>query len=228
MCGWSCSSNFNPRSPHGERLHRRAPYGVLRPISIHAPRTGSDATPEWLANCSANFNPRSPHGERRSACLRRGLGIQFQSTLPARGATSRRRHASLRRSISIHAPRTGSDWSRSPSPAQRFISIHAPRTGSDSRHCSRPCRPAISIHAPRTGSDKLVIQARLIEKNFNPRSPHGERLLSCDWAYFAALFQSTLPARGATNGASVQARRRVISIHAPRTGSDALLCASSM
>ena len=153
MCGWSCSSNFNPRSPHGERLHRRAPYGVLRPISIHAPRTGSDATPEWLANCSANFNPRSPHGERRSACLRRGLGIQFQSTLPARGATSRRRHASLRRSISIHAPRTGSDWSRSPSPAQRFISIHAPRTGSD-QWCVR------------TGSPP---------SNFNPRSPHGER-----------------------------------------------------
>ena len=43
---------------------------------------------------------------------------------------------------------------------------------------------------------------------------------SCDWAYFAMLFQSTLPARGATLQDGDAGRERAISIHAPRTGSD--------
>ena len=34
----------------------------------------------------------------------------------------------------------------------------------------------ISIHAPRTGSDDAYKQQVETEKNFNPRSPHGERL----------------------------------------------------
>ena len=37
----------------------------------------------------------------------------------------------------------------------------------------------------------------------------------------AVLFQSTLPARGATFAAAFQPRAGNISIHAPRTGSDA-------
>ena len=37
-----------------------------RPISIHAPRTGSDSTVSDTAHASTHFNPRSPHGERRA------------------------------------------------------------------------------------------------------------------------------------------------------------------
>ena len=57
--------------------------------------------------------------------------------------------------------------------------------------------------------------------NFNPRSPHGERRCRHNCEYCYARFQSTLPARGATR--QPQANRHVvdISIHAPRTGSDA-------
>ncbi len=80
---------------------------------------------------------------------------------------------------------------------------------------------------------------------FNPRSPHGERLekfrayalldlfqstLPARGATRPAVvieliteFQSTLPARGATRSASAREVHRAISIHAPRTGSD-LLC----
>ena len=36
------SSNFNPRSPHGERRHNLCEYDDKLIISIHAPRTGSD------------------------------------------------------------------------------------------------------------------------------------------------------------------------------------------
>ena len=81
----------------------------MRNISIHAPRTGSDA--DYI--------------------IKRKLMLKFQSTLPARGAT-RMRHATPRRAaISIHAPRTGSDIIIDISEDAPQISIHAPRTGSD-------------------------------------------------------------------------------------------------
>ena len=57
--------NFNPRSPHGERLWRIRLACRSRRISIHAPRTGSDVKEEALCSNLRNFNPRSPHGERR-------------------------------------------------------------------------------------------------------------------------------------------------------------------
>ena len=79
----------------------------------------------------------------------------------------------------------------------------------------------ISIHAPRTGSDCKASTKRQSEQDFNPRSPHGERLnragqaprypwisihaprtgsdaLSDITRQLTVLFQSTLPARGAT------------------------------
>ena len=55
----------------------------------------------------------------------------FQSTLPARGATSARNQRTPTGAISIHAPRTGSDSFPSVLLHPRLISIHAPRTGSD-------------------------------------------------------------------------------------------------
>ena len=123
--------------------------------------------------------------------------------------------------ISIHAPRTGSD----PFPALKqtaclVISIHAPRTGSD-----LPLRKAltgkhISIHAPRTGSDYLAEKRLTSRLDFNPRSPHGERPGGRYKIKAPDRFQSTLPARGATEIDDIIKRGEEISIHAPRTGSD--------
>ena len=56
-------------------------------ISIHAPRTGSDMC--WITSKKS--------------------GYSFQSTLPARGATSALGYQRYEYGISIHAPRTGSD-----------------------------------------------------------------------------------------------------------------------
>ena len=55
----------------------------------------------------------------------------FQSTLPARGATSARQASAGSRPISIHAPRTGSDYMEQFIIDDIEISIYAPRTGSD-------------------------------------------------------------------------------------------------
>ena len=79
--------DFNPRSPHGER-HVRAGFHVQQQyISIHAPRTGSDAGAGGRTCATRYFNPRSPHGERPCLMLLLRRFVQFQSTLPARGAT---------------------------------------------------------------------------------------------------------------------------------------------
>ena len=78
----------------------------------------------------------------------------------------------------------------------------------------------ISIHAPRTGSDNLSLNRMSAESNFNPRSPHGERPLCRDDWKKLYVFQSTLPARGATVTEVDMQIILEISIHAPRTGSD--------
>ena len=56
--------------------------------------------------------------------------------------------------------------------------------------------------------------------NFNPRSPHGERLFKLIHFTTLRLFQSTLPAWGATDWEWVYSQIGMISIHAPRMGSD--------
>ena len=103
--------DFNPRSPYGERLSRTVFWRQYQRISIHAPLTGSDFFQHCLHLQISHFNPRSPYGERLyKLSLFRGLqhfnprspygerlnddlpdleSLQFQSTLPLRGATAR-------------------------------------------------------------------------------------------------------------------------------------------
>ena len=104
-------SNFNPRSPCGERraMHlfwvltflfqstlpvwgatdRRGFFFIHCRISIHAPRVGSDPT----------FD------------INRTVFPAFQSTLPVWGATFVPNRLVWQHWISIHAPRVGSDCS---------------------------------------------------------------------------------------------------------------------
>ncbi len=58
------------------------------------------------------------------------------------------------------------------------------------------------------------------DDNFNPRSPRGERLSFLVNLRDTNRFQSTLPARGATRNRFALAFYCLISIHAPREGSD--------
>ena len=169
---------FNPRSPWGERLQQHPGLRVLQDISIHAPRGGSDR----------QYGDHSRHGDISIHAPRGGsdanlvfsakLIAEFQSTLPVGGATL-----------------SGPAWR-----TVRPISIHAPRGGSDQATSSAICArdKEISIHAPRGGSDPKPLRPQPNNKNFNPRSPWGERLLDI------ALTVTLKP----------------ISIHAPRGGSD--------
>ena len=170
------SPYFNPRSPHGERLRRFRPAHKSGRISIHAPRTGSDRQGSRSRETARYFNPRSPHGERPAGTRTAKRNGRFQSTLPARGATVRRDVPPPCVAISIHAPRTGSDTNDFVTFLCVYnISIHAPRTGSDNQAGFPGRKEGISIHAPRTGSDSRRSREPEGYQNFNPRSPHGER-----------------------------------------------------
>ena len=169
--------DFNPRSPHGERRRDAAESG----------------------NHPGDFNPRSPHGERQRSCTSWEGKAIFQSTLPARGATQCPKGRKCKMSISIHAPRTGSDDDTAQSGARaRHFNPRSPH-GERRDGTALPCRQA--HFNPRSPHGERLIRVVLLFKfvqNFNPRSPHGERLDSWERA-------KKVPR---------------ISIHAPRTGSD--------
>ena len=101
-----------------------------------------------------DFNPRSPHGERPGASRVRARGSDFNPRSPHGERLTWLSHYMLRPQISIHAPRTGSDWRAS--------------------------------------------HRRKRYSHFNPRSPHGERPSYHFSRFTSKIFQSTLPARGAT------------------------------
>ena len=168
-------TNFNPRSPWGERparlycLRRIHQFQSTLPvggatiivgafsinfgISIHAPRGGSDVGCETLPCHRQDFNPRSPWGERPSTISLSKPTLLFQSTLPVGGATNECNRICF----------------------TSIISIHAPRGGSDDKGIPPVFGYQISIHAPRGGSDFLTFCCRPTRIYFNPRSPWGER-----------------------------------------------------
>ena len=150
-------------------------------------------------NPDRDFNPRSPCGERLSV----------------------RPNEAQTPSISIHAPRVGSDTSGSELSVYWIISIHAPRVGSDQADVINWfIQMRISIHAPRVGSDNSTYELWPGATDFNPRSPCGERPSSTTTPIPSAPFQSTLPVWGATVVRLRRESRPCISIHAPRVGSD--------
>ena len=238
------SIDFNPRSPCGERRVAQGLGMVPVSISIHAPRVGSDGRGEGGCGQRGRFQSTLPvwgatrqrpvrhrrqrisiHAPRVGSDEKAQAGEEpipvFQSTLPVWGATGR-------------------PWRSGAIPA---ISIHAPRVGSDTGYTGVKRSVSISIHAPRVGSDATEVASFGGDNNFNPRSPCGERLFEYIGKPTHHLFQSTLPVWGATscaasyitsgknfNPRSPCGERHcvcftffyicVISIHAPRVGSD--------
>ena len=125
--------------------------------------------------------------------------------------------------ISIHAPRGGSDYTKEYIDRCKEISIHAPRGGSDGFTIAQQLVAKISIHAPRGGSDRIFNAEAWYAIDFNPRSPWGERRMHGPYITMRPRFQSTLPVGGATTLIACRISYRVISIHAPRGGSDWVL-----
>ena len=161
-------------------------YRTRNPISIHAPREGSDWWLRPAYGCTPRyFYPRSPRGERLAGLeVRYVANAQFLSTLPARGATISTSESGV--SIGYFYPRSP----RGERPATptaltigfTFLST-LPARGATLVTLNLNGKRSISIHAPREGSDKCI----------------------CRNCIHTNKFLSTLPARGATNPEKVRA-----------------------
>ena len=171
--------------------------------------------------------------------------IQFQSTPPARGATTHE-----------EAAQAGVVFQSTP-PARGATVINVRKNVSSLEFQSTPpARGAtrdwladvvavngISIHAPREGGDCVQRPGQHPAHDFNPRPPRGGRRHLINSHTAISIFQSTPPARGATksmyflNKSSDNFNPRpprggrqryllqkamsvFISIHAPREGGD--------
>ena len=195
------STDFNPRSPRGERPPGRT----------------------FKNSCVRNVNPRSPRGERHIRRNKLAYSFQFQSTLPARGATMREAaNEPVVEYFNPRSPRGERQFKPCDSKTLCKISIHAPREGSDGRMLMEAkVRGIFQSTLPARGATTAEIVVWERYNDFNPRSPRGERhALICDGAVRSG-FQSTLPARGATSVHLLLYDVPInISIHAPREGSD--------
>ena len=148
--------DFNPRSPHGERR----PKPRKTPTIVY-------------------FNPRSPHGERPARPFCRCSQIKrFQSTLPARGATAAYDRMEAEVVFQSTLPARGATaMSRcSSSKTGRFQSTLPARGATGSappvRRVPRRFQSTLPARGATSPSGQLTAQLN----DFNPRSPHGERL----------------------------------------------------
>ena len=111
------------------------------------------------------------------------------------------------RSISIHAPREGSDVLAPPvCLGERGISIHAPREGSDLCRPARPgIRPTFLSTLPARGATRPGSRSGSRSSRFLSTLP-ARGATTRPWNHFARYpFLSTLPARGATRIVSCRA-----------------------
>ena len=236
--------HFNPRSPCGERPPRSS--------ARWTPKRFQSTLPVWGATrlrlhhvCVFEFQSTLPvWGATRRAACRPWRYLYFNPRSPCGERPSISTRTSSTATISIHAPRVGSDcsglrrraaWShfnpRSPCGERLLhrvdgfddvrISIHAPRVGSDAQEADHAFDYAeISIHAPRVGSDVEFLERAQRLFDFNPRSPCGERqqvTISAATVYSISIHA---PRVGSDKGHYNGTQDGTISIHAPRVGSD--------
>ena len=123
----------------------------------------------------------------------------FQSTRPARGATSPWDPMPSRAAVSIHAPRAGRDKHLFRDGRGRItFQSTRPARGATALRVEEQLEEEVSIHAPRAGRDLPSFFLWRVGCSFNPRAPRGARRVRSHRRIRAILFQSTRPARGAT------------------------------
>ena len=194
MTARKARTNFNPRSPCGERRPR--PVHKFRvqvfqstlplrgatsstngstirsSISIHAPLAGSDGSDFDYSRILQIFQSTLPLRGATPEILLRFQVIQFQSTLPLRGATCRR-PAAMHRPLHFN-PRSPCGERPILSVSRAIcdaISIHAPLAGSDVKAYPLSSPSVISIHAPLAGSDSETNKYYLLFRDKNSMFP---------------------------------------------------------
>ena len=212
-------------------------------ISIHAPRTGSDGGTTALGIVPCLFQSTLPaRGATRTPSSGGKPAVRFQSTLPARGATKPPPPRATAEAISIHAPRTGSDFAccllsqgvifQSTLPARGATCPPGGGTPPTTFQSTLPARGATAKRSfalcaaayfnPRSPHGERLDLARTPwEDDFNPRSPHGERHPADGHGCRRHTnFNPRSPHGERPTARWFSFYDMDISIHAPRTGSD--------
>ena len=204
---------FQSTLPRGER--RPDPDFIFRNFNPRS-HEGSDLFQLLTSQGLLYFNPRSHEGsDIDEAQLLFNSRISIHA--PTRGATCLCLDKYRLIHISIHAPTRGATTGSGNLFGDSIISIHAPTRGATPMLQLRYSRKPISIHAPTRGATSAVLLLPVATSNFNPRSHEGSDLRQSA-STCQKSFQSTLP-RGERQAAdSIQARKGIISIHAPTRG----------
>ena len=213
--------NFNPRFPRGKR-----------PSGLRFPRP------------QGHFNPRFPRGKRPKEIQISRIDLLFQSTLPAREATSGKIQKALTGLISIHASREGSDINyiencirkrnfnpRFPrgkrqkqaggSSPPKYFNPRFPRGKRPRNYNQVGLRRAISIHASRGGSDADFDSTITMAGLFQSTLPAGEATLTLTPQLpWQGYFNPRFPRGKRLREDVIAAGPPAISIHASRGGSD--------
>ena len=197
-------------------------YGRLHVFQSTLPGWG--ATTRLTRSCIASFyfNPRSPDGERHGTCAPPSYFVEnFNPRSPDGERPGVHERVGSARGISIHAPRMGSDAHEQRQHVPHVeISIHAPRMGSDSQlHHLIDCRAYFNPRSP-DGERRRKRSTVTPFSNFNPRSPDGERHDSGVLHAVESMISIHAPRMGSDHAAYSGTITAQISIHAPRMGSD--------
>ena len=132
--------------------------------------------------------------------LRDIIRVTFQSTHPTRGATLHSGVFAFFNAVSIHAPHTGCDyWSSCLSSRVVFQSTH-----------------------PTRGATCFFRIFGACSKCFNPRTPHGVRLVYGALLYLDGCFNPRTPHGVRPHRPTRRYRALQVSIHAPHTGCDSV------
>ena len=106
-------TDFNPRSPCGERLCAACHNAEHPEFQSTLPVWGATIVSQRRGMIGIVFQSTLPVWGATIPVLSALCVRTFQSTLPVWGATGRRAQMDIRKFISIHAPRVGSDTERS-------------------------------------------------------------------------------------------------------------------
>ena len=236
--------NFYPRSPCGERLPQHNASCNYRSISIHALLAESDHRfRSWLIPCN-DFYPRSPCGERRVTVLgiQHKVGISIHALL----AESDETFVILPKQLDNFYPRSPcgerliltalliqptrflstlslrrATWGAAPpSPPKAFLSTLS------LRRATRQGQTGFAGYRnfyPRSPCGERLVSGDVLSScfvNFYPRSPCGERLCAFWTALSPPYFYPRSPCGERQDTPSISMPKPGISIHALLAESD--------
>ncbi len=208
--------------------HRERPAGKLGEGALFSLKAYSEAEKKDHVKSAKEFFGKTYSWNETGYITTDGTKLDFSGRHDGApgGQTGRRgdgrdRRGAVWAAISIHAPREGGDPMREGLlPDHLDFNPRPPRGGRLRADPAGNRQYGISIHAPREGGD-LAVSVRIKQTdNFNPRPPRGGRPAMAITEAMEQAFQSTPPARGATQTRRPQDLVDGISIHAPREGGD--------